>query len=167
MEEDIKILEEKIKIIESLCTDDCINKSTVIDPLKYALENLITRYKQLEEENKSKQKAYDDCYCEYKHYKQFDSIPTSLIKEKIEELEKANKNWENMYDEDQEYIVELNNKISNLEWKNEIFVKSIKSHKETIKKLQLENIGYQLSQLPDTSEEYKMLRKQLQELLED
>ena len=42
--------------------------------------------KQLEEENKSKQKAYDDCYCEYKHYKQFDSIPTSLIKEKIEEL---------------------------------------------------------------------------------
>ena len=88
-DKDIKILEEKIKIIESLCTDDCINKSTVIDPLKYALENLITRYKQLEEENKSKQKAYDDCYCEYKHYKQFDSIPTSLIKEKIEELNKA------------------------------------------------------------------------------
>lgn len=72
-----------------------------------------------------------------------------------------------MYDEDQEYIVELNNKISNLEWKNEIFVKSIKIHKETIKKLQLENIGYQLSQLPDTSEKYKMLRKQLQELLVD
>ena len=94
-------------------------------------------------------------------------IPKSKVKEKIEELEKANKNWENMYDEDQEYIVELNNKISNLEWKNEIFVKSIKSHKETIKKLQLENIGYQLSQLPDTSEDYKMLRKQLQELLED
>ena len=46
------------------------------------------RIKQLEEENKSKQKAYDDCYCEYKHYKQFDSIPTSLIKEKIEELDK-------------------------------------------------------------------------------
>ena len=87
MEEDIKILEEKIKIIESLCTDDCINKSTVIKPLKYALENLLTRYKQLEEENKSKQKAYDDCYCEYKHYKQFDSIPKSKVKEKIEELE--------------------------------------------------------------------------------
>ena len=46
------------------------------------------RIKQLEEENKGKQKAYDDCYCEYKHYKQFDSIPTSLIKEKIEELKK-------------------------------------------------------------------------------
>ena len=104
-------------------------------------------------------KAHEDFMKEF--------IPTSLVKEKMKELEKANKNWENMYDEDQEYIVELNNKISNLEWKNEIFVKSIKSHKETIKKLQLENIGYQLSQLPDTSEEYKMLRKQLQELLED
>ena len=57
--------------------------------------------------------------------------------------------------------------INELEWKNEIFVKSIKSHKETIKKLQIENIGYQLSQLPDTSEDYKMLRKQLQQLLED
>ena len=88
-DKDIKILEEKIKIIESLCTDDCINKSTVIDPLKYALENLITRYKQLEEENKSKQKAYDDCYCEYKHYKQFDSIPKSKVKDKIEELKEA------------------------------------------------------------------------------
>ena len=88
-DKDIKILEEKIKIIESLCTDECINKSTVIEPLKYALENLITRYKQLEEENKSKQKAYDDCYCEYKHYKQFDSIPKSKVKEKIEELNKA------------------------------------------------------------------------------
>ena len=89
-DKDIKILEEKIKIIESLCTDDCINKSTVIDPLKYALENLITRYKQLEEENKSKQKAYDDCYCEYKHYKQFDSIPKSKVKEKIAELDNVN-----------------------------------------------------------------------------
>ena len=45
------------------------------------------RIKQLEEENKSKQKAYDDCYCEYKHYKQFDSIPKSKVIEKIKELE--------------------------------------------------------------------------------
>lgn len=163
MEEDI--LYEFRNIVEESRIED--NRDYYIklrDTLDF-MENLLTRNKQLEEENKSKQKAYDDCYCEYKHYKQFDSIPKSKVKEKIEELEKANKNWENMYDEDQEYIVELNNKISNLEWKNEIFVKSIKSHKETIKKLQLENIGYQLSQLPDTSEEYKMLRKQLQELL--
>ena len=51
MKEDIKILEEKLKIIESLCTDNCINKSTVIEPLKYAIENLINRNKELEEEN--------------------------------------------------------------------------------------------------------------------
>ena len=58
------------------------------------MENLLTRYKQLEEENKSKQKAYDDCYCEYKHYKQFDSIPKSKVKEKIEELDERIKNPE-------------------------------------------------------------------------
>ena len=48
MQEDIKILEEKLKIIESLCTDDCINKSTVIQPLKHAIENLIAKNKELE-----------------------------------------------------------------------------------------------------------------------
>lgn len=48
------------------------------------------RIMELEEENKSKQKAYDDCYCEYKHYKQFDSIPKSKVKEKIEELNNVN-----------------------------------------------------------------------------
>ena len=40
----------------------------------------------LQKENKSKQKAYDDCYCEYKKYKQFDSIPVQKVKDKIEEL---------------------------------------------------------------------------------
>ena len=49
MEKDIKIIEEKIEIIECLCTDDCINKTTVIQPLKYALKNLIKGYKELEE----------------------------------------------------------------------------------------------------------------------
>lgn len=44
------------------------------------------RIKELEEENASKQKAYDDCYCEYKHYKQFDSIPKQKVKDKIEEV---------------------------------------------------------------------------------
>ena len=66
----IEILEEKIKIIESLCTDDCINKSTVIQPLKYAIENLIQKNKELK---KKKEKDY---------------IPKSKVKEKIEELNK-------------------------------------------------------------------------------
>ena len=91
MEEDIKILEEKIKIIESLCTDDCINKSTVIDPLKYALENLITRYKQLEEKNK---KFYEGEIFTAKQLKNIEQnqkkyfINKQVVKEKIEEYDK-------------------------------------------------------------------------------
>lgn len=55
--------------------------------------------------------------------------------ERYKELENANKNWENMYDEDQEHIVELNNKISNLEWKNETFAKIFRSWRERIKEI--------------------------------
>ena len=49
--DNIDILEEKIKIIESLCTDDCINKETVIKPFKYAISNLISENKELKEKN--------------------------------------------------------------------------------------------------------------------
>lgn len=90
MEEYIKILEEIVEIYRSCSVDEeGFDMRVDIAFMKKeckALENLLTRYKQLEEENKSKQKAYDDCYCEYKHYKQFDSIPKSKVKEKIEEL---------------------------------------------------------------------------------
>ena len=56
----------------------------------------------LQKENKSKQKAYDDCYCEYKNYKQFESIPKQVVKDKIEELENAKRettreNWYYIY----------------------------------------------------------------------
>ena len=97
MEEDIKILEEIKKKFEKTMKIIVLGEystyvdNSIFEDIKKLInisENLIARYKQLEEENKSKQKAYDDCYCEYKHYKQFDSIPTSLIKEKIEELKK-------------------------------------------------------------------------------
>lgn len=40
----------------------------------------------LQKENKSKQKVYDDCYCEYKKYKQFDSIPKQKVKEIFDRL---------------------------------------------------------------------------------
>lgn len=43
---------------------------------------------ELQEENESKEKAYNDCYCEFKHYKQYESIPKSKVKEKIEEYKK-------------------------------------------------------------------------------
>ena len=48
-------------------------------------EQNIKRIKELEEENKSKEKAYNDCYCEYKHYKQFDSIPKRKVKDYLKE----------------------------------------------------------------------------------
>ena len=85
--EDINNLEEIINLCKEEVNNNDKNITATLDleDLK-SLKNLLTRYKQLEEENKSKQKAYDDCYCEYKHYKQFDSIPKSKVKEKIEEL---------------------------------------------------------------------------------
>lgn len=49
----------------------------------------------LQKENESKQKAYDDCYCEYKHYKQFESIPKQEVKDKIEEIEEKMKYEDN------------------------------------------------------------------------
>ena len=125
MEEDIKILEEKIKIIESLCTDDCINKSTVIDPLKYALENLLTRYKEIEADNKrlkdketekflkilddtSKATLVQEIIKLRTQVK--DSIPKSKVKEKIEEY--INSILENL-DEDRRWCdMEL---VDNLE----------------------------------------------------
>jgi len=77
IEDDIKILKDK----------DCLWFYSEDDILK-AIEHILSereqdkaRIKELEEENASKQKAYDDCYCEYKHYKQFDSIPKQKVKE--------------------------------------------------------------------------------------
>lgn len=62
------------------------------EEVKIAISNILSereqdkaRIKELEEENASKQKAYDDCYCEYKHYKQFDSIPKRKVKDYLKE----------------------------------------------------------------------------------
>ena len=49
-----------------------------------AVKKIANKIEQLEKENVSKQKAYDNCYCEFKHYKQFDSIPKSVIRDKID-----------------------------------------------------------------------------------
>ena len=87
IEVDIKKCEEFINL--SFLYGKLSFTKTQLYEYQKAMSNLLTRYKQLEEENKSKQKAYDDCYCEYKHYKQFDSIPKSKVEEKIGELNKA------------------------------------------------------------------------------
>ena len=106
IEEDV----DELKSIMNLRTDSGFaysQKNTL--SLQKAIKNVLTDYtrqkqineehqkingelrekvKELENENISKQKAYDDCYCEYKHYKQFESISIQKIIEKIEELKK-------------------------------------------------------------------------------
>lgn len=114
MEEDIKILENMLNKESSIYKRNRRGNKEIkfeVNSNYYnAIENLIAGYKQLEEENKellevkisasannrimkleeenkSKQKAYDDCYCEYKHYKQFDSIPKSKLKDIIDRID--------------------------------------------------------------------------------
>ena len=53
-----------------------------------AIEHILSDYKRVLKENESLQKTYDDCYCKYKHYKQFESISVQKIKDKMEELNK-------------------------------------------------------------------------------
>lgn len=53
-----------------------------------AIQRILSDYKRVLKENESLQKTYDDCYCKYKHYMQFESISKSKIKDKIEELKK-------------------------------------------------------------------------------
>ena len=98
IEEDIRILQEKDcmwhypetrieEAIENIIADYTRQKEMNEEHQKINGE-LREKVKELENENISKQKAYDDCYCEYKHYKQFESISIQKIIEKIEELKK-------------------------------------------------------------------------------
>ena len=79
------------KAIEKLLQDYTRQKQ-INEEHKKINGELREKVKELENENISKQKAYDDCYCEYKHYKQFESISIQKIIEKIEELEKISNN---------------------------------------------------------------------------
>lgn len=99
MEEDIKILEELKKDFISLISK---RNGFVIERDKRekevrALENLLTRYKQLEEENeklnqlKEKHNVRINDLCALVDNFAYNSIPVSLVKEKIEELEKKDK----------------------------------------------------------------------------
>ena len=92
MEEDIKILESFIRSIRS----DLLDKENSDNfELAQALENLLTRYKQLEEENKQLKLRIKDIYVSRGEYEKAKTImtkelrefiPKSKIKEKIEEL---------------------------------------------------------------------------------
>lgn len=68
-EEILKLKEENTRLrIENSAIDTTLNE----------------RIHKLEKENESKEKAYTDCYCDFKHYKQFESVPKSVIREKLE-----------------------------------------------------------------------------------
>ena len=99
MEEDLKILEEFIKYYESEAISRKFRGTLSISVDQYdidAIEHLIKAYKELEEENKKWEK-----YCTEDLEKQItdlnnkivelehNSIPVSLVEEKIEGLNKA------------------------------------------------------------------------------
>lgn len=88
-------MEEYIWVLLQFCEykNSCTLSEKAVEQLQEAILSILSdkkqnmeRIKALEEENKSKQKAYDDCYCEYKQYKQFESIPIQKVKDKLEEL---------------------------------------------------------------------------------
>lgn len=89
MEEDIKVLEE---YFNNICFDET-NKITAdlctigINEIR-AIENLIKRYKELEEENKNiKNHIY------YKEIVELNYIPKSKVREKIKEVNNSNENY--------------------------------------------------------------------------
>ena len=55
--------------------------------LENSFDNILSDYKRVLKENESLQKTYDDCYCKYKHYKQFESISIQKVKDKIRKNE--------------------------------------------------------------------------------
>ena len=95
MQEDSTIEEIAIRISEEMYNQQ--QKDKRIQELEKENEELlevkiscsaVNIIENLQKENESKQKAYDDCYCEYKKYKQFESIPKQVIIDKIKEYDK-------------------------------------------------------------------------------
>ena len=109
MEEDIEILEDnKDMFIDTLY--ECYRQSAV-KPFEKAIENLINRIKELEEEveRRIEKEALDYRYVDKnmlrKDIIQRDYIPKSKIKEKIEELKKNKDFDEDVYVE--EFAVDI------------------------------------------------------------
>lgn len=82
--------EEDIALIEkSLCDKDIIIQYHywVGTDFLNAVERIVADYKRVLKENESLQKTYDDCYCKYKHYKQFESISIQKVKDIIDRID--------------------------------------------------------------------------------
>ena len=125
IEEDIKIAE---RFIKSIKTDKEYKKegwhgyfNKEIVELARILEHILSDYKRVLKENESLQKTYDDCYCKYKHYKQFESISIQKVKDKIEELNRKIDNGGKTYGRyggcviNSENIMKLQNQIEALQ----------------------------------------------------
>lgn len=80
-------ISEDIKKIEEIKEE--YSKISPLEEYARAIENIL-------KENKSLQEAYDNCYCEYKHYKQYESVPINKIKQKMFEYKKM---AEELYEE--------------------------------------------------------------------
>ena len=57
--------------------------SNNIEILLNLIEKQQKEISRLEKESVDKERAYNECYCEYKHYKQYDSIPKEAIRESL------------------------------------------------------------------------------------
>ena len=89
IEEDIKNIEEIIELSKEEIDAKDENITAILD-LKdlLSLRNLIKEYKKLEEENIQLEACKDEVIRRYN----FESIPVSLVKEKIEEVNKEDEN---------------------------------------------------------------------------
>ena len=89
MEEDIKILEDYIKLIKKGYCEDCNELCNIYGTPTYpakkiseAIENLINRDKELEEENQQLEAIKDEAIRRYN----LETIPKQKLKDKIEEI---------------------------------------------------------------------------------
>ena len=91
-------IEEDIKIVENYLANSAINEidsnffknggwETVDLEIPKSMQHILSAYKRVLKENESLQKTYDDCYCEYKNYMQFESIPKSKIEDIIDRID--------------------------------------------------------------------------------
>ena len=85
IEEDITRIKQRIEDVKEYI-EYGLSYSEYLD-LENSFDNILSDYKRVLKENESLQKTYDDCYCKYKHYKQFESISIQKVKDKIRKNE--------------------------------------------------------------------------------
>lgn len=92
-------INKDIEILENLLEEGF---EAMCYPEAQAIEHLIQAYKELEEENMQLETIKDEAIRRYN----FESIPVSLVKEKIEEL-KENGYWNYLEERDLETTIEI------------------------------------------------------------